>query len=262
VVADRAPLLQIGAEQALLERVLFSALARQMQESVRVERVARLDVLEVERQAVRGGDADHALDHVLGLRDAAAVLAGEPLRVRLLVSDRRGSRIELERAPGHDDLVPVGKLGEGRLEPALADVAPWARDVGPDLNLESFGHLTDSGAIRADGKGPALACASMSDKARAPTAAVGSRPPGRRVPYAEALRLAAISCSAAPAPIGAQVGVGTLALRRPPNGVSGNEGRRERVVGETWGAHMANGTARLRLQLFRFSASARVSQSA
>ena len=43
-------------------------------------------------------------------------------------------RIELEAAPRDGDLVAVLEGGERRLEAALADVAPGAGDVGPDLD--------------------------------------------------------------------------------------------------------------------------------
>ena len=48
--------------------------------------------------------------------------------------DRR-LRIELEAAPRDGDLVAVLERGERGLEAALADVAPGAGDVRPDLDV-------------------------------------------------------------------------------------------------------------------------------
>src|SRR5699024_5370243 len=44
------------------------------------------------------------------------------------------ARIELEAAPDHLDLIPVGEAVEGRFETTFADIAPGAGDVRPDLN--------------------------------------------------------------------------------------------------------------------------------
>ena len=46
----------------------------------------------------------------------------------------RSARVELEAAPGQLDLVTVRELLERMLEASLADVAPGAHDVGPDLD--------------------------------------------------------------------------------------------------------------------------------
>ena len=47
-------------------------------------------------------------------------------------------RVELVAAPLHLDLVAVRERGQGRLEAALADVAPRAGDVRPDLDLHAL----------------------------------------------------------------------------------------------------------------------------
>jgi hypothetical protein len=70
---------------------------------------------------------------------AHAVLLGE---VRGAVDGalwRRG-RIELEAAPRHGDLVAVLEVGQRGLEAALADVAPGAGDVRPDLDVHGSLH--------------------------------------------------------------------------------------------------------------------------
>ena len=43
---------------------------------------------------------------------------------------------ELERAPDDFDRVPMRELREGGLEAPLADIAPGANDVGPDIDAE------------------------------------------------------------------------------------------------------------------------------
>src|SRR5699024_4298042 len=44
------------------------------------------------------------------------------------------ARIELEAAPDHLDLVPVGEAVEGCFEATFADIAPGTGDVRPDLD--------------------------------------------------------------------------------------------------------------------------------
>ena len=51
--------------------------------------------------------------------------------------------IELVRAEHDVDVDLVGELGDRGLEAALADVAPRADDVGPDLDLDVGAHMLD-----------------------------------------------------------------------------------------------------------------------
>ncbi len=78
---------------------------------------------DVEVEPVAGGDPGHLVLHLLRALAGDPVLLGEVRRRVLLAGGRRG-RVELEGAPGDLDLVAVLVAGEGRLEAALADVAP------------------------------------------------------------------------------------------------------------------------------------------
>jgi hypothetical protein len=49
----------------------------------------------------------------------------------------RRTGIELEAPPGHPDPVAVLELRQSRFEAALADVAPGASDVRPDLDVHA-----------------------------------------------------------------------------------------------------------------------------
>ena len=134
-IGDRQPLGEAGAEQPLLERILAAVQGGEVEQPVRVEGVAGARAGEIERDAVGGGDAGHALDHLLGRRLAGAILARQPLGVAALAVVRgRRRRIQLERVPADDDRVAMRELRQRRVEPPLADVAPWTDDVGPDID--------------------------------------------------------------------------------------------------------------------------------
>ena len=72
----------------------------------------------------------------------AAELVGVRLEHRPRLARRR-SRVELERPEDDVDVDLVGELGDGGLEATLADVAPRADDVGPDLDLDVGAHMLD-----------------------------------------------------------------------------------------------------------------------
>src|SRR5674536_78048 len=76
------------------------------------------------------------------------VLACQPLGVRAGLFGRR-VRVELETAPHHRNLGALREAGQGGLEPTLADVAPRAGDVGPDLNRQWGGLHAGVNAFRA-----------------------------------------------------------------------------------------------------------------
>ena len=128
VVADQAALLEIGAQQALLHRVLEIVIRGEVDEAMRVERVARAGGREVEGEALARGGLRHLVMRGLRLLAAHAVLAREMLDV-LAAAFSRSRRVELEAAPGHVHLVGVLELPERRFEATLADEAPGARDV-------------------------------------------------------------------------------------------------------------------------------------
>ena len=70
-----------------------------------------------------------------------------------LPSRARRGRVELEAAVAHLDLVAVLELGERGLEPPLADGAPRAHHVRPDLHLHDS--LLWSGSLPVATTGPA-----------------------------------------------------------------------------------------------------------
>ena len=105
-----------------------------MEQPVRVERVAAAHPVEAELEPFAGRSLGHLRVELACPVDAQAVLAGEVLIVVAGALCGR-MRVELERAVGDGDVVSVLELLERLLEPALADVAPRADDVRPDLNL-------------------------------------------------------------------------------------------------------------------------------
>jgi hypothetical protein len=127
----------VGVQQALLELVAQAVLGGEVQQFVGEQGVAADAVGQVVVQPLGRGDlldAGHVRPHRL---DTGAVLGrqrGES-RVRLALGN---ARVELEGAPDHLDLVAVRELLECALQSALADVAPRAHDVGPDLYLHAW----------------------------------------------------------------------------------------------------------------------------
>src|SRR3954447_24709840 len=113
-----------------------------MDHPVGVERVARARLVEAELEALAGGDLGHAVVHGAGLLDARAVLLRQ-MAVAVPGPLGRSVRIQLEAAPRHRDLVAVLEGGQRGLEAALADGAPRAGDVGPDLDFHAV-HVTTS----------------------------------------------------------------------------------------------------------------------
>ena len=103
---------------------------------VGVAGVGPLGPVQVELEALAGGDAGDLVDD-LGRGLGAAELAGVGLGHRHR-RPGRGPRVELVRPVDDlDVLVEVRVVGQPSLrllEPALADVAPRADDVGPDLD--------------------------------------------------------------------------------------------------------------------------------
>jgi hypothetical protein len=106
----------------------------EVQQPVRVERVAGAREVEAEVEPLLGGDLRHLLLHRAGLLDARAVLLRQVLGAIALTLSRGGG-VELEAAPRHLDRVAVLEGRERGLEAALADVAPGAGDVRPDLDV-------------------------------------------------------------------------------------------------------------------------------
>ena len=104
-----------------------------MEQAVGVHRVGALRLVQPEDQAFLGGDRLGPVDHLAPGLGPAAVLAAEHVGHGL--GGLAGcARVELEGVPDDLDVVGVLELGQGLLEAALADVAPRADHVGPDVD--------------------------------------------------------------------------------------------------------------------------------
>jgi len=125
-----------GVRTQGVHRVLQTVLGGQVDEPVPVERVAATRDLEVELEPVAGGRLRQRALGLARLLDGHAVLLRQTLRAIAGALMRRAG-VELEATPSHIDVIPVLELLEGGFEATLADVAPRARDVRPDLDVHS-----------------------------------------------------------------------------------------------------------------------------
>src|SRR5439155_26183079 len=114
--------------------VLAVVRGREVQQTMGVEGVGAADRLEAEVEPLAGRDVRHLVVHRTRLVHGHAVLLGEVDGAVALALARSGG-VELEAAPRHADVVAVRERRQGTLEPALADVAPGAGDVRPDLDV-------------------------------------------------------------------------------------------------------------------------------
>ena len=144
VVGQVGALGEVRAEQPFLGRVADAEVGGQVQQPVRVQRVHGERGAEVEVQALGLGEFGHPGGHRRRLR---AEPPGQVVQRRHRGAGR-GVRVQLEAPPGDLDLACVLELAEGALQPALADVAPGADDVGPDLDLHDCA-VSGSGAAGA-----------------------------------------------------------------------------------------------------------------
>ena len=135
-VADRLALAVVGAHQALLDGVRRArARAARCTSRWRVEGVGARAQVEAHLEPVGGGDArrarrceSSASSRVMPYFAARCVATSHsPSR------GAAGSSSKLRQR--HGDLVAVLEAGERRLDAALADVAPRAGDVRPDLDV-------------------------------------------------------------------------------------------------------------------------------
>jgi len=92
-----------------------------------------LGLTQSEEQPLPGRDRLDPVHHLLTGCRATAVLRPEVLGDRLVGRPRRGG-IELEGPVDDLDVVAVARPVQGTLEATLADVAPRAHDVRPDLD--------------------------------------------------------------------------------------------------------------------------------
>src|ERR1700722_11346360 len=104
---------------------------------VQVEGVAD-GALRVEAESLRAGQGRHLPVRLACLAGRHAELPCEHLQVRLIALIRRIAGVELERVVHHLDLVAVREAAQRLLEPGLADVAPWADDVAPDIHAHAY----------------------------------------------------------------------------------------------------------------------------
>ncbi len=137
-VEDRLLLGEVRAVQPLDQLGLEPALARQLQQPVRVPGAAAAQIAHPEGQAGLGGALLHLLLRGLRLLRAHPVLGGQPLGRRRRRVLGRG-RVELERAVHDVHFVAMAELPECVLKVPFAQIAPWAHDVRPDLYLHADG---------------------------------------------------------------------------------------------------------------------------
>ena len=112
--------------------------AAEVDELVGQERVGRNGFIELIVQADFLGGGGHVVVHFAALCYRHALFLGQRLVDALAGNGREVGR-ELEAVPDDFDLVAVGKILQGLLELALADVAERAHHVGPDFNFHIDG---------------------------------------------------------------------------------------------------------------------------
>mmetsp|Transcript_3363 Transcript_3363/g.8391 ORF Transcript_3363/g.8391 Transcript_3363/m.8391 type:complete len:201 (+) Transcript_3363:400-1002(+) len=133
-VAERLPLREVRAEELLDQRVLLCLrlLARQLDQAVRVERVAQQPVHRVVGDALRLERLLHERRHLL--HPLHAELGVVVLQLRLAL--RREAWVEKERPPLdlEGEAECLARLGHRALKPPLPDPAPRSYGVRDDLD--------------------------------------------------------------------------------------------------------------------------------
>ena len=136
MIADIAPLFEIGVEERHRHAILALLDARPMQEPMRIERVWRaLDRREVDGEPCRLGALQHR-----GIGLDRAVLAAElALQIVAAIHAALGHvGVELEGVPFDLERVP-GSLGKRLIQKGFTDIAPRADRVGNDIKLDHEG---------------------------------------------------------------------------------------------------------------------------
>src|SRR5579875_321331 len=147
VVRHRAALAEGGPIETLLELVLQPVVEREVQQPMGVKGIAGARQVEAEIEPFAGCGRDHVVDHPLSIGQRGAVLRRQALGVSSPHPVARRSRlVQLEASPYHLHLVAMLEARQSRLEAALADVAPWADDIGPDLDLQAHEEFNLTGA--------------------------------------------------------------------------------------------------------------------
>ena len=136
MIGDQLTFGEVRAQQALLHRILEAVGLGQVHETVGVEGGAAASDVEAEGKLLA---CRHRRQPLLGfarLLDGHAVLRRQALGAVAGALARRAG-VELEAPPRHTDVIAVLEQLKRRFEAALADVAPWASDVRPDLHIHS-----------------------------------------------------------------------------------------------------------------------------
>ena len=103
------------------------------------QRVGPEGAIHSELEPALGGNRGDVIDDLLGALVAAELLGiGIDDRAGLA---RRCRRVELIGPEDDVDIDLVGQFGNRRLEATLADVAPGADDVRPDLDVDVGAHV-------------------------------------------------------------------------------------------------------------------------
>ena len=128
-----APLAEVGGEQSLGHLQLLALLLGVVQQLVRLAGVGVQQCIEVVPQPDVIGDGADLVEHLAHLPGRHPLVPHEEVDLGA-VEVHRSIRGQLEAVVGHLDVVAAGEVGEPGLELAFADVAPRARDVGPDIH--------------------------------------------------------------------------------------------------------------------------------
>lgn len=135
-------MLEVGREQGLLDRVgAPGAVVRvpslgQVQQLVGRVRIGDDDPPEVVLEALARRDLRHVLEHLRHALGGHALALGQVLDLGALVVLGEGG-VQLVAVPRDRDLVLVRELLECGFEAALADEAPRAGDIRPDVNVHT-----------------------------------------------------------------------------------------------------------------------------
>ena len=121
-------MLEVVAEQPFLGGVLLAVRGGEVDEPVGREAVGDDDGVEPIVEPLACGLGCHMVKHLRDLVRGHALARAEVVQLGAVVVLREGG-VQLVAAPVHLHLVPVREFRQGGLEAALADVAPWARDV-------------------------------------------------------------------------------------------------------------------------------------
>src|SRR6476619_3829220 len=110
-----------------------------MQKAVRVERIARLGLVESKLEALVSCQFRDMSSGGECLLTGNAVFGGQPIR-RIPVALAWRLRIEFEAAPDNLNVVAVIETGERCFQTTFADVTPRTDDIGPNLNFHAAGN--------------------------------------------------------------------------------------------------------------------------